>query len=135
MSRCSSCFLSQRITYVPLDMDAAGTNIAYLGILSVCYLVLGILIDYLNANPWLRNKLVHGARRAFTSKDAVVRALCSTCSRHKCAVSLTVTAGLLLDCCTRTTCRLQLVYKTSPRPHLLTSRLTIAPVADHRLCR
>lgn len=56
-------------------MAAAGTNVTYLGILSVGYLVLGILIDYLNANPWLRNKLVHGARRAFTSKDAVVRAV------------------------------------------------------------
>jgi hypothetical protein len=70
------CVWLQRVTYVPMDMEAAGTNVAYLGILSFGYLVIGVAIDYLNANPWLRNKLVAGARRAFTSKSAQVCVLC-----------------------------------------------------------
>ena len=50
-----------RQSWAPLNINAAGLNLLYLGVLSFVYCGTAILIDYAVANPWLRKHLMSGS--------------------------------------------------------------------------
>ena len=55
-----SAFAGEEDTYPPFSLDSAGADILFMGILSVLYIVILILLEWRESNPYLRKLMQVG---------------------------------------------------------------------------